>query len=57
MLAQDGEAADYMCRQLTEEYHHWGLKINVSKTNIWHQILMMTDIEGHKIKKLTISVI
>jgi hypothetical protein len=21
-----------MCRQLTEECHHWGLKINVGKT-------------------------
>jgi hypothetical protein len=30
--AQDGEDADYMCRKLIEEDHHWGLKINVTNT-------------------------
>jgi hypothetical protein len=52
ILAQDGEDADNMCRKLTEEYHHWGLKINASKTeylapNIDNDLYT----EGHKIKK------
>jgi hypothetical protein len=38
---------------LTEEYHHWGLTINVSKTEY---LVPNTDdglyIEGHKIKKV-----
>jgi hypothetical protein len=29
ILAQVAEDADYMCQKLMEEYHHWGLKINV----------------------------
>jgi hypothetical protein len=44
ILAQDTEDADYMCQKLIEEYHHWGLKINVSETEYFQQILMMTYI-------------
>jgi hypothetical protein len=32
ILAQDAEDADYICQKLIEEYHNWGLKINVSET-------------------------
>jgi hypothetical protein len=41
-----------MRRKLTEEYHHWGLKIKVSKTEYLAQNIdddLYT--EGHKIKK------
>jgi hypothetical protein len=53
ILAQDTEYADYVCRKLIEEYHHWGLKINVTETeylapNIDDDIY----IERHKIKKV-----
>jgi hypothetical protein len=35
LIAQDYEDLEYMTRKLIDEYELWGLKLNVTKLNIW----------------------
>lgn len=52
IITQDGEDANYVCRQLSMEYQRWGLKINYDKTEYLTNDLDELYIDGRRIKKV-----